>query len=95
VTTIVATLFALFGSATALVTAAWLAGVPTLVGETVIVTVALTPEVSVPSEQFTTLVPVHDPCVATAEMNVRPAGSGSESTTPLAASGPAFATVSV
>ena len=64
--------------------------------ETTIETVAeLAPAANVPNEQVTVAVPVHVPCDAVADTNVTPAGSVSETVTPVAAVFPVWEAVIV
>jgi hypothetical protein len=62
-------------------------------GVTLTVIVAEPEAVRVPRGHVTVpLASEHDPCVVVAETNVAPAGRGSETLTPRASDGPAFAT---
>ena len=95
----VAELFAALGSSDDALTLAWLLTVPACPEVSLTVTVAfcvppVRSEPSVPSEQVTALVTVHDPVDAVA-VAVVPAGTGSVNVTPAAAYGPPFETVNV
>ena len=91
-----AVLFRVFGSVSLPLTVAVLVMVPTEVGLTVIVNVALAPEASEPALQVT--VPealVQVPWVEVAEPKPTPEGRVSVTVAPVAASGPLFLAVRV
>src|ERR1700712_466121 len=60
-----------------------------------ITTETLSPPATVPREQEMVIVPLHEPWLGSAETRVTPAGSPSESITPVASEGPPFVTVRV
>ena len=61
-------------------------------GVTTMDTTALAPTARLPKPQLTVLVPLHAPCVADDETNVRPAGNVSMELTLVAAAGPLLVT---
>ncbi len=83
------------GSSSRANTCTSLVTVPTSVGVTTSVTVALPPTVSPPRSQTTTPVPLQLPWLGVAEARVTLAGRVSVSTTPLAAEGPELETTRV
>lgn len=83
------------GSVVVEATIAVLDSEPTTVGVTTIVIVAPAPLARSPIAQVTIVVPLHEPTDELAETNDTPAGNGSETVTPEAASGPLFVTASV
>jgi hypothetical protein len=97
-TVVVAVLLLLdeFASLLALVTVAVLLSGPAAVGVTTIVTVAVLLFAIDANVQVTVEVPVQfPPALGVADLNVTPAGSGSLTLTPAAASGPLLWIVSV
>jgi hypothetical protein len=90
-----AVLFVRFVSGSFAVTLARLTSVPACVARATIEIVAEAPLASVPREQVSGAVGVHDPCDGVADTRVRPAGRVSTRETPLAVPGPLFLTVIV
>ena len=88
-------MFAVLGSGVVAVTLAVLVSVPTAVGLTMMVTVAVAALASVPILHVMVVVPVQVPAVEFAETSVGPAGKRSVSVTPAAEAGPLFFTVRV
>src|SRR5205814_887327 len=91
----VAVLLAVFVSASLPTTVAVLLIEPLVDAVVTIVIVTDAPFARLPRLQLTTAPPVQVPCELVTETNVIPAGSGSATLTPVAASGPLFVTVSV
>ena len=90
-----ARLFAVFASGSAPTTVASLINAPGSTGRTTMVMTTRPPAAMVPRLQRTTAPPLHVPWLVATETNRVSAGRASATTTFVAASGPAFRTVSV